>query len=238
MVLKSIDQLRSGLQDVLAAGEDIAERIALAEVDTVIHTRLRGILIPTIVVGLLFGVIETVAALIDDPETLRIAVTCLVLGAGLYGTWAVVSGIVEILPVLALWSATRVGPHRLAQLLLYRLILHRLRETFTGPAGKPSTAGHIARYALKFSGRASSWEGLAYRLAEQIAPRMVRHGIAQTAAVIVPVIAAWAYYRFQIFPDIIHAQTGLGLWSAFLYPVAAAIDAVAGTALRHGLLQS
>jgi hypothetical protein len=236
MVLKSIEQLRSGLKDVLTAGEDVAERLALAEVDAVIQTRVQGILIPSLVVAVLFAVTELAAALIGDRETQRLAVTSIVLAAWLYGTWALISGLIEVLPVLAVWASTRVSAHNLARLFLYQLILARLREAFTNAEGRPSTAGRIARYALKFSGRPSSWEGLALRLADQIAPRMVRHGIKQTLMVLAPAAAAWAYYRFQIFPGIIRAETGLGMWSAFAYPGAALIDAIAGTDLRASLL--
>lgn len=236
MVLKSIDQLRRGLQETLAAGESVAERLALAEVDAVIQQRVRAIIIPSAVVATLFALIELFAAIIGDPETLRLAVTTVLLAAGLYGSWAVATGLVAALPVLAVWWATRVGPHRLAQLMLYELILRKLRETFTSGDQKPSTAGHIARYALKFSGRPSSWEGLAFQLADRIAPRILRHALIQSVIVLLPLLAAWAYYRLQIFPDIIRAETGLGFWSAFAYPVAAIIDAVAGTDFRSNLL--
>jgi hypothetical protein len=192
--------------------------------------------IPTLVVGALFGCAELAAALIGDQETLRVAVTSIVLAAGVYGTWALVAGIIEILPIVAVWASTRVGPHKLARLFLYQLILKALRDAFTNAEGRPSTASHIARYALKFSGRPSTWESLAYRLADQIAPRMVAHAALRVALVILPVLAAWAYYRFKIFPDIIKTQTGLTFLEAFLYPFAALCDAVFGTALRAMLL--
>lgn len=236
MVLKSIEALRTGLQGALAWGEDVAERLALAEVDAVIQTRVQGILIPSLVVAVLFGAVELAAVLIGDAETLRIAVTTIVLAAGIYGVWALATGIIDVLPILAVWLSTRVSPHKLARLFLYRLILTRFKEAFTNAEGRSSTAGQIARYALKFSGRASSWEGLAFRLADQISPRLVRHAALQIVIVLIPVLAAWGYYRFQIFPDIIRSQTGLGLWGAFLYPGAALIDLVAGTSLRAGLI--
>ncbi len=238
MVLKPIEQLRSGLRGVLSTGESVAERLALAEVDAVIHTRVTGILIPSLVVAVLFGIAELASVLIGDPETLRLAVTSIVLAAGLYGSWALISGIVEALPVMAVWASTRVSPNKLARLFLYQLILSRLREAFTNAEGKPSTAGRIARYALQFSGHASSWEGLAYRLADQIAPRMVRHAITQAVLVLVPAGAAWAYYRLHIFPGIIRSDTGLGFWSAFVYPLAALIDFIAGTELRASLIHA
>ena len=237
MVIKPLEQLREGLKDALLAGEGIAERLALAEVDAVIQTRLQGIVIPSIVVGVLFACAEIAAALIGDEETLRVAVTSIVLAAGVYGSWALVVGFIEILPILAVWTSTRVGPHNLARLFLYQLILKALRGAFTNAEGRPSTVSHIARYALKFSGRPSTWESLAYRLADQIAPRMVGHAALRVALVIMPVLAAWAYYRFKIFPDLIKAQTGLGILEAFIYPFAALCDAVAGTSLRELLLR-
>lgn len=238
MILKSIEKIRSSLQDAISAGEDVAERLALAEVDAVIQTRVRGILIPSFVVALLFAITEAAAAFIGDPETLRLSVTCILIAAFLYGSWALVSGVIQILPVIAVWTATRISPHKLARLLLYQLILRRLREAFTDAQGKPSMGGRLARYALQFSGRASSWEDLAFKLADQIAPRLVRHGVTQTLIVLMPVIAAWAYYRFQIFPDIIRSQTGLGFWNAFLYPIAALIDLLAGSNFRAALLHN
>jgi hypothetical protein len=237
MVIKPLEQLREGLKDALQAGEGIAERLALAEVDAVIQTRLQGIVIPSIVVGVLFACAEIAAAFIGDEETLRVAVTSIVLAAGVYGSWALVVGFIEILPILAVWTSTRVGPHNLARLFLYQLILKALRGAFTNAEGQPSTVSHIARYALKFSGRPSTWESLAYRLADQIAPRMVGHAALRVALVILPVLAAWAYYRFKIFPDLIKAQTGLGILEAFIYPFAALCDAVAGTSLRELLLR-
>jgi hypothetical protein len=236
MGLKPLEQLREGLRQALETGENVAERLALAEVDAVIQTRVQGIVIPTLVVGALFGCAELAAALIGDQETLRVAVTSIVLAAGVYGTWALVAGIIEILPIVAVWASTRVGPHKLARLFLYQLILKALRDAFTNAEGRPSTASHIARYALKFSGRPSTWESRADRLADQIAPRMVAHAALRVALVILPVLAAWAYYRFKIFPDIIKTQTGLTFLEAFLYPFAALCDAVFGTALRAILL--
>lgn len=236
MILKSLDRLRNGLQDALQVGEEVAERLALAEVDMVIQTNLRGILIPTFIVAVLLGIAEASAALIGNPETQRLVVTSIILAAGLYGTWALVRGIVSILPVLTVWAATRVSPRHLARLFLYQLIVTRLQSVFNTERGKPSVAGRLARYALKFSGHATSWEGLAFRLADQIAPRMVRHALTQALLVLAPAGAAWAYYRFKIFPGIIGEDVGLAFWSAFFYPVAALTDAIFGTQLRAFLL--
>lgn len=236
MILKSLEKLRTGLRDAVRAGEGLAERVALAEVDAAIQTRVQGMLIPSLVVAALFAVAQIAAAVIGDPEALRIATTSIVLAAGLYGLWALTVGIGAAVPVVAVWWAAPTTPHNLARLLLYELILTKLRQTFTSEEGRATTASHVVRYALKFSGGPSSWESYAMHLADRIAPRMVRHGLLRVAMVVVPVLIAWGYYRLVIFPDVIRAQTGLGVWGAFLYPFAALIDAVAGTHLRQILL--
>lgn len=236
MILKTLDKLRTGLRNAVSAGEGLAERVALAEVDAAIQTRVQGILIPTFVVALLFAVAQIAAAVIGDPETLRLATTSIVLAAGLYGVWTLMGSMGAALPVVAVWWAAPTTPHNLARLMLYELILTKLRQTFTSEEGRATTAGHVVRVALKFSGGPSSWESYAMHLADRIAPRMVRHGLLRAAMVVVPVLVAWGYYRLKIFPDIIHTQTGLGVWSAFLYPGAALVDAVAGTHLRQALL--
>jgi hypothetical protein len=136
---------------------------------------------------------------------------------------------------LSVWWTTRTSPHNLARLMLYELILRKLRTTFTTEQGAPTPVSHVVRYALKFSGAPASWESYAFHLADRIAPRMVRHGATQVVLVLIPIVIAITYYRVKIYPDIIYAQTGLGVWSAFLYPVAALVDWVTGSHLRHAL---
>jgi hypothetical protein len=233
MIIKTIEKLRSGLRGALDAGEGLAERVALAEVDAAIQTRVRGIIIPTFVVALLFAIVQLAAAFIVNPETLRFTTTSIVLAAGVYGLWTLGTGLIRAMPVLSVWWATRTTPHNLARLMLYELILRKLRTTFTSEQGTPTPVSHVVRYALKFSGVPASWESYALHLADRIAPRMVRHGTIQIAMVLVPILIAITYYRLKIYPDIIHAQTGLGVWSAFLYPVAALIDWATGSHLRQ-----
>jgi hypothetical protein len=236
MVLKTIEKIRGGIRGAFAAGEDIAERLALAEIDRVIQARVGSILVPTIVVAALFAILEAAAALINDPETLRLSVSTILMAAGLYGTWALVDGFIAILPLLSVWASTRLGPHGLARFLLYELIRRQLREIFTAPTGETTLTGKLAGYVLKFSGHAPDWDALAFRVADRIAPRLVRHALMQTLLVLGPTAAAWAYYRFKIFPDMVRADTGLGFWSAFVYPLAALVDWLAGTDFRAALL--
>jgi len=120
--------------------------------------------------------------------------------------------------------------------LLYGFFKQRLQTLLTGETNAPSLRGRIVGYALRFSGQPSSLEGVALKLADRIAPRMLRHALTQTVLVLLPVIVAIAYYRLQIFPDIIRTETGLGFWSAFAYPLAAIADTIAGTDFRGQLL--
>lgn len=229
-------KLRSSLQEAFSAGETLAERLARAEVDDVIQTRVPHILIPILVVVGLFIVAEFLGNLIGADEARRIAVTTVVLAAGLYGLWAIADGAREALPVVAVWVATGLSPYNLARLVLYRQILVRFRETFSTAEGRPTTTSYLARTVLRFADSPATWDALAFRLADRIAPRLVSHALLRVVLVLAPVIAAWAYYRFFIFPDLIQQRTGLGPWRAFLYPLAALVDALAGTELRQALL--
>ena len=237
MVLKSIEQLRRGLHDALSWGEDVAERLALAEVDAVVQTRVQGILIPSLVVAVLFAAVEVAAAMIGDAETLRVAVTSIVLAAGVYGVWALATGIVDVpadrrgvafhpadaaqacpaLPLSAHPVAPAGGVHQCGREVLDRrpdrpLCAEILRPAFElGGAGLPPRRPDRAAH------------GAPRRLADG-------DGAHSGRAWPGPIIAS------QIFPDIIRSQTGLGIWSAFLYPGAALIDLIAGTSLRAGLL--
>lgn len=237
MIVKTIEKLRTGLRGALNAGEDLAERVALAEVDAAVQTRLRGIIIPTVIVASLFAVVQLAAAFIVNPEILRFTTTSVVLAAGIYGFWTFGTGLMGTMPVFSVWWATRTTPHNLARLMLYELILRKLRATFTNEQGAPTPVSHVVRYALKFSGAPESWESYALHLADRIAPRMVRHGVTQVVLVLVPIMIAIAYYRLKIYPDIIHVQTGLGVWGAFIYPFAAILDWVTGSHFRLALYQ-
>lgn len=238
MVFRSMKRAaKSRLETVAAQGEDLLERLAIAEVDAAIHAGLRDLLLPVAVLASLLIGAQIVGTWIGEPEARRLATTSIVLGVWLYGFWMLVQGFISARPIIAVWATTRQTPHRLARLLLYQRILARLRTTFTTPEGQTTTMGSLTLQALRLIDAPRTWEAIAFRLASRLAPRLISHAAARVLTVVGPIIGAWLYYRFIVFPELVRAGSGLGPWEAFAYPVAALIDMLAGTQLREALLR-
>lgn len=223
------------LEQALQRGEDILERFAQAEVDAFIHARLQAILIPALAVGAMLIAAQAAGAWLGGGEASRLAASSIALAAALYGGWSMAKGLRAALPIAALWASTVKSPWRLARLILYERILASFNRLFAQSDGQLTTLGSLALQALKFAGP-QSWEALAFRLANRLAPRLVNHAALRALLVLGPAMAAAAYYRMVIFPEMIRGETGLGPLAALAYPLAAAADALAGTHLRQTLL--
>jgi len=227
--------LRERLQSAADQGEHLLERLATAEVDAAIHAWLRDFLLHLGVFIALLALAQAAGAAIAQKDTRLVVTTTIVLALYAYGAWLVLSGLRQWRPIAAVWLTTRQGPVGLARFYLYGRILTQLRETFTAPDGRSTGIGQVMLQALRMIDAPRSWDGVAYRLADRLAPRLARHAGARVLSIFAPVAGAWAYYRFIVFPDLVRAGSGLGPWDALLYPIAALIDAVAGTALREAL---
>ena len=77
--------------------------------------------------------------------------------------------------IAAVWLTTRQGPVGLARFYLYGRILRQLRETFTGPDGRNTAIGALLLQALRLIDAPRAWDGVAYRLADRLAPRLAQH---------------------------------------------------------------
>lgn len=227
--------LKSRLQTAAAHGEDLLERLAVAEVDAAIHAGLRDLLMPIVILATLLLGAQIAGNWIGEPEARRLATTSIVLCAWFYGFWTLAHGLLAARPLMAVWAATRQGPHNLARLLLYQRIITRLRSTFTTAEGEATRMGKLTLQALRLIDAPETWEAVAFRLANRLAPRLIRHAAARTLTVVGPVLGAWVYYRFIVFPELVRAGSGLGPWEALLYPVAALVDLLGGTHLRDAL---
>ncbi len=238
MVFDSIrEAVRSRLQSAADTGEVVLERLALAEVDAAIHAQLRDFLFKMAIFIALLAVVQITGRQIEPGETRLLVTTTLVLLIWIYGAWLLIEGVLAARPVLGAWLITRQHPYDLARLYLYNLILQTLRSTFTADDGKSTSVGTLTLRALRIIDAPQSWEGVAFRLADRLAPRLARHALSRVFSVAGPVLGAWAYYRFVIFPDLVLAGSGLGALDALLYPFAVLIDTLAGTELRATLLQ-
>lgn len=236
MVFDTLRQsLRNRLQSAADQGEALLERIATAEVDAAIHAWLRDFLLHIVVFIALLALARWAGGAIAADETRLLVTTTLVLAIYAYGAWLVIAGLWAWREIAAVWLTTRQGPVGLARFYLYGRIHRQLRETFTGPDGRNTAIGALLLQALRLIDAPRAWDGVAYRLADRLAPRLAQHAAARVLSVFAPVAFAWLYYRFIVFPEIIETGSGIGPWSALVYPFAALIDALAGTDLREGL---
>jgi len=236
MVFDTLRQsLRNRLQSAADQGEALLERIATAEVDAAIHAWLRDFLLHIVVFIALLALVRWAGGAIAAVQTRLLVTTTLVLAIYAYGAWLVIAGLWAWREIAAVWLTTRQGPVGLARFYLYGRIHRQLRETFTGPDGRNTAIGALLLQALRLIDAPRAWDGVAYRLADRLAPRLAQHAAARVLSVFAPVAFAWLYYRFIVFPEIIEAGSGIGPWSALVYPFAALIDALAGTDLRDSL---
>jgi hypothetical protein len=227
--------VRQRFEQALQRGEDILERFAVAEVDAFIHAKVRDTLIPALVVGTLLIAAQAAGAWLGGGEASRLAASSIALAAAVYGGYSMARGLRASVPVVALWSSTVASPWALARLVLYERILASFNRLFAQSDGQQTAMGALALQALKLAGP-KSWEALAFRLANRLAPRLVNHAALRALMVLLPALAAASYYRMAIFPEMIRGETGLGSVAALAYPLAAAADAVLGTHLREALL--
>jgi len=227
--------LQSRLQSAADQGELLLERLATAEVDAAIHAWLRDFLLHIVVFIALLALAQWASGSIETRETRLLVTTTLILAIYGYGAWLVLAGLWAWREIAAVWLTTRQGPVGLARFYLYGRILQQLRETFTGPDGRNTSIGTLLLQALRLIDAPRAWDGVAYRLADRLAPRLAQHAAARVLSIFAPVAFAWLYYRFIVFPEIIEAGSGMGPWNALLYPFAALIDALAGTDLRGSL---
>jgi len=227
--------MRERLQSAADQGEHLLERLATAEVDASIHAWLRDFLKHIAIFIALLALAQGAGSALASGESRLAVTTTLVLAIYAYGAWLVLSGLWGWRPIAAVWLTTRQGPVGLARFYLYGRILRQLRENFTAPDGRNTAIGALLLQALRLIDAPRAWDGVAYRLADRLAPRLARHAATRVLSVFAPVAGAWLYYRFIVFPDLIRAGSGLGPWDALLYPFAALIDALAGTALRDTL---
>ncbi len=227
--------LRERLQSAADQGELLLERLATAEVDAAIHAWLRGFLVHIVVFIALLALTQWAGGAIVDRNTRLLVTTTLILAIYGYGAWLVLTGLWAWREIAAVWLTTRQGPVGLARFYLYGRIHQQLRATFTGPDGRNTAIGTLLLQALRLIDAPRAWDGVAYRLADRLAPRLAQHAAARVLSIFAPVAFAWLYYRFIVFPEIIRAGSGLGPWNALVYPFAALIDALAGTNLRESL---
>ena len=227
--------LRGHVADALGGAEDVVERLALAEVDSALFERAQSLTLPAFVIIALMVLGHGVGVAMESAEAMRLVVSSIVLAAAVYALYAFWTGVVAVAPIALAWIATTRDLHSFVRLQLYAFLLARLDGSMRTGSGE-TTLGAVVLRLLQFSGGPTSVEALAYRLAARTSPIILRHAGQRLLLVLGPILGVWAYYRFVVYPEMVQSDTGLGPWTAPLYPLAALCDALFGTSLRSALL--
>ena len=191
------------------------------------------------------------------------AMVAMAAAAGLYGVllavpllpseeWGVVPACAIILAFFAhlFWSAwpavravpllvrLRVGPRQAVRLLLFRTIsrmLHEIEGELTGWADRKGTLARNAVALLQW-GAATPTDRIAWQLAERLEPRIVRHALRAGLLALAPTgLMFWMFRWVVVYGELLDRTAHLGPLEAALYPIATAIDLLAGTGLRAWL---
>ncbi|MDX2103092.1 MAG: hypothetical protein SF002_11180 [Alphaproteobacteria bacterium] len=227
--------LRSHVTDALDGAEEVIERLALAEVDSAMFERAQSLTLPAFVIIALMGLGHAAGVAMGTAEGMRLVVSTIVLAAAIYAIHATVAGARAVLPYGLAWCATTRDVTGYVRLQIYAFLLGRLDASLRTATGE-TTIGSVVLRLLSLSGGPRTVEALAWRLAVRITPVVLRHAGQRLLLVLGPILGAWAYYRFVVYPEMVQTDTGLSPWSAPLYPLAALCDAVFGTTLRSVLL--
>jgi hypothetical protein len=186
-----------------------------------------------VVVGasLALALIGWLGGRLADPEPAVIAASLVLL--------AYVVHLLRKLPWISrlAWLAWRLGlpPRRLALLVVHRAVLAGMRRAECAVEDGLADAAWYVRGAAglgKWWARAPQ-DKVAWRIAEATMPLLLRHALRTLALVLAPLLLVIATFRITVtYGLLLDSAAHLGVFEALVYPVAALVDALAGTSLR------
>ncbi len=161
-------------------------------------------------------------------EAHRLGIGVLALIAFIWACVVSVSGFAWFLRHLRMMLITGLRPRAYLRLVIALAARDWLRAQLAAISGGTALA-FVASFQKETN---SQTEMLAARLADQIGATLWRHVALRLGYVLAPMIVALIYYRVVVYPSFL----GANAWLIMLYPVAALIDALAGTSYRQGML--
>ena len=171
-----------------------------------------------------------------SPELDRILVGIVVLASLCWSVYGLTKGAKAAWPYVRLWFVTLLPPARYARLLIFQYVREQYAAITTMKAGEGFKTDVLKAAWEQFQNENRvEPEQVAFRLADHLAPVLVRHLLQRTAALVGPVLCAFVYYRLVIYLDIIARYTTIGPWSIAIYPLAALADGLMDTHLRTAL---
>lgn len=218
-------QAASLVTETVLLGNELAQWKADSEL---LHA-IQGMVLPAaLALGAILIANPLITLLGGGVEPHRIVIGALALAAFIWACWVSVAGLVWFLGHLRLMLITSLWPRAYLRLVIAMMARDWLRAQSAAIA-----AGTWRSFLVSFQRQTNNQaEMLAARLADQISATLWRHVALRLGYVLAPMFVALIYYRLVVYPSFL----GANAWLSMLYPLAALIDGVAGTALRASLL--
>jgi len=218
-------EAQSLVAETVLLGNDIAQWRADSEL---LHAIQETVLPTALALGAILIANPLVTLLGGGAEAHHIVVGSLALAAFLWAGAVSLAGLVWLLGHVRMMLITRLWPRRYLRLVIAMAARDWMRDQAASIPG-----GTWRAFLHSFQRETGSQtEMLAARLADQIGATLWRHVALRLGYVLAPMMVALTYYRLVIYPSFLGAST----WLSMLYPIAALVDAVAGTALRDALM--
>jgi len=187
--------------------------------------------IVVVLVSIALGLIGWLGQGLADPEPAVIAASLVLLAYAAHIAW-------QLPPLLKLgWLAwrLRLPPRRLGLFVLHRAVLAGMRRLERIVGDEIAGAAWYVRGAAAIGTwwTATPHDKVAWRIAEATAPLLWRHALRVAALALAPLLLVVAMFRMSVtYGLLLDRAAHLDVWDALLYPFAAIIDLLFGTAFR------
>jgi hypothetical protein len=187
--------------------------------------------IVVVIVSIALALIGWLGQFLWDPEPAVIAASLVLLAYFAHITW-------KLPPILKLaWLAWRLKlpPRRLWLFVLHRIVLAGMRRVERLVADEIAGAAWYVRGAATVGAwwTAVPHDKVAWHIAEATAPLLWRHALRVAALALAPLLLVVVMFRVSVtYGLLLDRAAHLDVWDALLYPFAAVVDLLFGTALR------
>jgi hypothetical protein len=231
------DRARRPVVEGVHAVRGLSGPVVRAFVDGFLAERIVTATWPSIAVLVAVISIHGLSLVTMSGEPARVLIGLVVFAALGFSAYGVLRGALVMLPHARVWFVARLAPVPHARLLLFQWLRGQINEALARPEAADFTEGVVAAALAEFqqTHRLGANE-LAFVLADDLAPVLVRHLLRRLVVLLGPLVGAFLYYRLAIYPDIIARYTTIGPWGIAAYPFAAAADILLQTHWR-ALLQ-
>jgi hypothetical protein len=231
------DQVQQPVIDGVHTIRGLSSVVSRAFLDAFLAEKIVAATWPSVTVLGAVASIHALSLFAVQAEAARVLIGMVVLAALGFSAYGIIIGGQVMLPHVRVWLVARLSPVRHARWLIFQWVRSEYSKIMETPDKGDFKQDILASAIVEFQrAQRLGANDVAFLLANDLAPVLVRHVLFRSAVLLGPLILAFLYYRLSIYPDIIARYTTIGPWRIALYPLAAAVDAVLQTHLR-ALLQ-